>query len=57
MIIDTPGFEKSNEEDEIHCTEMILILQRIKYVNCIFIVLNGSESRINKPMKKMLTTF
>jgi hypothetical protein len=42
MIIDTPSFEVSNEEGETRCNEMILRLQRIKYVNSIFIVINGS---------------
>jgi hypothetical protein len=57
MIIDTPGFEESNEADDIHCTEMILRLQRVKYVNSIFIVLNGAEPRINNALKNMLITF
>jgi predicted GTPase len=51
MIIDTPGFEESTEADEKHCADMIFRLQNIKYVNSIFIVLNGTEARINNPMK------
>ena len=57
MIINTPGFEESDESDELHCTEMLLRLQYIKYVNSIFIVLNGVEPRINAPLKNMLITF
>ncbi len=59
MIINTPGFEESAEADELHCTEMemLLRLQSIKYVNSIFIVLNGVEPRINAPLKNMLITF
>ena len=57
MIYDTPGFDESAEADETHCTDMVLRLQSIRYVNSIFIVLNGSEARINAPMKNMLITF
>jgi hypothetical protein len=57
MVIDTPGFEESAEADEEHCTDMIFRLQEIKYVNSIFIVLNGAEPRLNAPLKNMLITF
>ena len=57
MIVDTPGFEESIDADDLHCTEMIIRLQRINYVNSIFIVLNGSEPRMNAPLKNMLITF
>jgi predicted GTPase len=57
MVIDTPGFEESAEADDTHCTEMIFRLQRIKYVNGIFIVLNGAEPRLSAPLKNMLITF
>jgi hypothetical protein len=36
---------------------MILRLQEIEYVNSIFIVMNGTESRINNSMKLMLSDF
>jgi hypothetical protein len=41
MLIDTPGFSDTNKDDDTLAYNMVLRLQEVKYINAIFIVLNG----------------
>ncbi len=49
MAIDTAGLQEGADKDKGHINEMVLRLINIDYVNAIFIVVSGSESRIDYP--------
>jgi hypothetical protein len=57
MAIDTAGLQEGADKDKGHINEMVLRLINIDYVNAIFIVVSGSESRIDYPTIQMLKTF
>ena len=41
MLIDTPGFNEGEKEDEENLNNMIVRLSKIKTINAIFIVICG----------------
>ena len=57
IAIDTAGLQEGADKDKRHINEMVIRLINIDYVNAIFIVLSGAESRIDDPTIQMLKTF
>ena len=56
-IIDTPGFGDSRgiDVDKQHVAKIIEALKNEGYVNCICLIINGRESRINPTLKYVLS--
>ena len=57
ILIDTPGLNDSEGRDAHHIADMAKKLKEHKKVNLFVLVLNGSNLRIDEPMKDMLDIF
>jgi len=49
IAIDTAGLQEGADKDKRHINEMVVRLINLDYVNSIFIVVSGAESRIDDP--------
>ena len=57
MCIDTPGLNDSEGDDEHHINEIIASMKKLDYVNCIVLVLNGTDPRFSKSLQDAISNF
>ena len=56
-IIDTPGFGDSRgmEEDKKNVKKIVDTIEKVEYINCICLVINGRQARASLQLKYVLT--
>ena len=56
-VIDTPGFGdiRGLEEDKKHAKRIIEVVKQEKYIDCICLVIDGRQSRMNASLRYILT--
>ncbi len=56
-IIDTPGFldTRGSEQEKVNIANIIDIVREERYINCVCLIINGTETRLTEGIKKVLT--